>query len=77
MKWAWAAFVLVGVVRFTFNWTTGALTIAPMSLQLFGATFSKPSAFDPLFVTTSMPIGAIVYLVQRREWRQTGGSRRP
>ena len=72
MKWAWAAFVLVGIVRFTFNWSTGALTIAPMSVQLFGATFSKASAFDPLFLTTSLPVGAIVYLVQRREWRQDG-----
>ncbi len=72
MKWAWAAFVLLGVVRFTFNWTSGALNIAPMSLLLLGSTFSKPSAFEPLFISTSIPIGAIVYLVQRREWRQDG-----
>lgn len=72
MKWAWAIFVLLGVVRFTFNWTTGALNIAPFGLQLLGSTFSKPSSFDPLIISTSIPIGAIVYLFQRRDWREDG-----
>jgi len=70
LKWVWVAVVLLGVVRFTFNWTTGALTIVPMSVQILGATFSKPSPFDPLIISTSIPVGAIVYLFQRRDWRE-------
>jgi hypothetical protein len=70
MKWAWALFVLVGIVRFAFNWTTGALSIVPMSVLLFGSGFTKSSPFDALIITTSIPVGAIVYLIQRREWLQ-------
>jgi hypothetical protein len=71
MKWLWAIFVLVGVARFAFNWTTGTLTIVPLSIELFGSGFSRPSPFEPLIITTSIPVGAIVYLIQRREWRQS------
>jgi hypothetical protein len=70
MKWVWAIFVLVGVGRFGFNWTTGILSIIPLSIELFGSGFSRPTPFDPLVITTTIPIGAIVYLIQRREWRQ-------
>jgi hypothetical protein len=70
MKWAWAAFVLVGVVRFAFNWTAGTLTIVPMAMQFLGSGFTKPSPFEPLVLTTSIPVGAIVYLIQRHEWLQ-------
>jgi hypothetical protein len=70
MQWAWALFVLVGVGQFAFNWTTGGVTIVPMSMQLFGSGFTRASSFEPLVLTTSIPVGAIVYLIQRREWRQ-------
>ena len=70
MKWGWVAFVLVGVARFGFNWTTGTLSIVPLTIQLFGSTFSRPTPFDPLIISTSIPVGAIVYLIQRRDWRR-------
>jgi hypothetical protein len=70
MKWGWVLFVLVGIVRFAFNWTTGALTIVPMGIQFLGSGFAKPSPFEPLVLTTSIPVGAIVYLIQRHEWLQ-------
>jgi hypothetical protein len=77
LKWAGAVFVLLGVVRFVFNWTTGTLTIVPLGLQLLGTTFSKPSAFDPLIISTSIPVGAIVYLLQRRDWRRDAAAPPP
>ena len=70
MKWGWALFVLVGIVRFAFNWTTGTLSFVPMAIQFFGSGFTKGSPYEPLVVTTSIPVGAIVYLIQRREWLQ-------
>ena len=70
MKWGWAAFVLVGIVRVAFNWTTGTLTFVPMAIQFLGSGFTKPSPYEPLVITTSIPVGAIVYLIQRREWLQ-------
>ncbi len=68
MKWAWLLFILLGIVRVSFNWTTGVLAVAPMGIQVFGAAFSKPSAFAPLVITAAIPVGAIVFLVQRHEW---------
>jgi hypothetical protein len=68
MKWAWLLFILVGIVRVSFNWTTGTLAFSPMGIQVFGAAFSKPSAFAPLVITAAIPVGAIVFLVQRHEW---------
>jgi hypothetical protein len=67
-KWPWLLFVLVGLVDFVFNWTTGTWSIAVTGLQPLGSGFSKASPFAPLFITTSIPVGAIVFLVQRREW---------
>jgi hypothetical protein len=48
----------------------GTLSIVPLTIQLFGSTFSRPTPFDPLIITTSIPVGAIVYLIQRRDWRR-------
>jgi hypothetical protein len=67
-KGLWLLFVLVGFVDFVFNWTTGTWSISATGMQPFGAGFSKASPFAPLFITTSIPVGAIVFLVQRREW---------
>jgi hypothetical protein len=73
MKWGWAIFVLAGASRFAFNWTTGVLSVNLMTIEWFGSGFTKASAFTPLVITTSIPVGAIVYLIQRREWRQDPG----
>jgi hypothetical protein len=75
MKWMWVAFVLVGVVQFTFNWTTGTLSVALLGVQLLGSSFAKASPFKPLLITTSIPIGAIIFLIQRREWMGDGYGR--
>ena len=66
----WLLFVLVGFVDFIFNWTTGSWTFAATGIQPFGSWFSKASPFAPLFITTSIPVGAIVFLIQRREWME-------
>jgi hypothetical protein len=76
MKWAWLLFILVGIVRVTFNWTTGTLAFAPMGVQFFGAAFSKPSAYAPLVITMAIPVGAIVFLVQRHEWLEEAREQR-
>ena len=67
-KWAWAAFVLVGAVQVAFNWTTGRFSFNPMGVQLLGSGFIRSSQFSPLLITTSIPVGAIVFLIQRRDW---------
>jgi hypothetical protein len=66
----WLLFVLVGFVEVVFNWSTGTWSVAPTGIQPLGSWLSKASPFAPLFVTTSIPVGAIVFLVQRREWME-------
>lgn len=64
-KWLWIVFILLGVGKFAVNWTTGACALAPMSIQLFGA-----SAFAPLngpwTLAVSLPLGAAVFLLSRK-----------
>jgi hypothetical protein len=70
MQWAWVIVVFLGVGQFAFNWTTGAITLAPMTVHVFGSGLGRASIYEPVRLTTSLPVGAIVYLIQRREWRR-------
>lgn len=67
-KWLWIIFVLLGVVQFTVNWTTGALTVNLVSIQLLGAGFFRGSVYAPVFLSVSVPVGAIVFLIRRHRW---------
>lgn len=64
-KWPWVLFIIFGFGKLAVNWTTGDWGFAPYSFQLFSA-----SAFAPLFgqwtFAISLPIGAITFLVLRR-----------
>jgi hypothetical protein len=65
-KWLWILFVLLGVGKFSVNWTTGQWNISPLFVQLFSA-----SAFAPFYgawiVSASIPLGAILFWVRRKE----------
>ncbi len=67
-KWLWVLFVLCGVVQFSLDWTTGAFNINPLSFQLLGAGFFKPYPFGAVTIGVSLPLGAIVFLFQRKKW---------
>jgi hypothetical protein len=42
-KWLWIIFILIGVGKFTINWTTGQWQIAPLYLSLLGSgAFAPP-----------------------------------
>jgi len=68
IKWLWAIFVLIGFVKFTLNWTTGALNITPLHLQLFASGFIQGGLLGPWFIETSVPLGAIIFMLKRRKW---------
>lgn len=67
-KWMWVLFVLVGLGKFQFNWTTGDFAQSYGSIQLFGAGASTGGPYAPWILTFSIPIGAIVFLTRRRKW---------
>jgi hypothetical protein len=62
-KWLWAAFAFVGLFSFQMNWTTGALLIQWMSLEIVGFWMAHgPSRFDPWLMSATVPIGALLIL---------------
>ena len=65
-KVLWALFTLVGFVTWYFNWSTGGLEFRPISLQLFGASaFASP--YGPWTLGVSIPVGAIWFLLRRKQ----------
>lgn len=63
-KWWWALFTLIGVFTVSINWSTGELSVQPLSFLLLSAsTFG--SAYSPWFVNVAFPIGAVCFLWRR------------
>jgi hypothetical protein len=67
-KWLWVVFILFGLARATLNWTDGNLNFNLLSFLMLGASFSKTSPYGPWFLSVSIPIGAIVFMLRRKEW---------
>jgi hypothetical protein len=64
-KWLWIIFILIGIGKFTVNWTTGQWNFAPLSFQLFGAgSFAPP--YGAWLISISLPLGAILFLLRRK-----------
>lgn len=77
-KWLWGLFIIVGFFKLNLNWTTGELSgfisqstegfkINPISLQLFGSGYYRASDYTPWVISTSLPLGAIIFLLRRRK----------
>lgn len=65
-KWLWVVFILVGVVAFRLDWTTGQFAVQLVNINLLGAGTAKASPYAPLILTISIPLGAIIFLAKRR-----------
>lgn len=68
-KWAWILFVLLGLVQFSFNWTTGEWSVQPIAVLLFGSGFASAGPAAPLVFSLGLPVGAMVFMTRwlRRE----------
>lgn len=66
-KWLWGFFILIGLVKFTINWTTGALHINPLSFNLLGSGFFYGNAFAPVVISIGLPIGAILFWFKKKK----------
>jgi hypothetical protein len=65
-KWLWALGTLLGFATLRFNWTTGAFDFQLLSIQLFGSS-GVSNFYGPVIMGVSLPLGAIWFLVHRRE----------
>jgi len=68
-KWLWVMFVAIGFVSFTINWTTGAVQVNPLTVNLLSAGVLRQGWVGPWTLTFCIPIGALVFL-----WRQRSRS---
>lgn len=63
-KWLWGILAFVGAVTLQMNWTTGAITVNWLSVQLIGAgvAAAAPDGLAPWIASFTFPIGAILIL---------------
>jgi len=66
----WCLLVLVGVMRFSMNWTTGQMGWQQMSVALLGSSGLRAGPAAPWVLSFSVPMGAILFLLKRRSLRQ-------
>ena len=78
LKWLWALFVLVGVGRISLNWTTNHISVFAFAIQLFGSAYARSGPVAPIVLTTSLPLGAILFFIKRAtgfgDWADEDGS---
>ena len=78
-KWLWMIWLLLGMPKFTINWSTGQIgglfstaeggfQVIP-GFQLLGVGFVRGSDYAPWILIASVPLGALVYLFTRKSRR--------
>jgi len=76
LSWLWAIVVLFGVGRVTLNWSTNAISVILFAFQVLGSGFTRLGPDGPYLVTTSLPVGAILFFIKRAtglgEWDEIG-----
>lgn len=66
-KWLWVAFILIGFVNVSLNWTTGEIGIEPVSVRIPVSGFERAGPYAPVVILTSVPLGAITFLLRRNK----------
>lgn len=67
-KWLWVIFVLIGIFAVQVNWTTGGISIQPISAHLFGVSAITASPYAPWIISISFPLGAIIFWFKRKRF---------
>lgn len=72
-KWLWRVFICLGFFSLSLNWTTGAISFAPFTMAVFGATAMAASIYSPWTISIALPIGAILFWFKRAQLRHPTG----
>ncbi len=70
-KWLWIIFMLFGVGKYSFNWTSGQMGFQPISFLIPGAAAFKGGPYAPWIISISVPIGALFFILKRRKIRKS------
>ncbi|MFN4291034.1 MAG: hypothetical protein ACK4E7_09180 [Permianibacter sp.] len=66
-KWLWLLFVACGFGQVAIQWTSGAVAVSLLSVQLFSAGATAP-LYGPWLISCSLPLGAIAFWWRRKRW---------
>jgi hypothetical protein len=61
-RWVWALLCLFSFSRFAVDWTTGAVNVQPLSIQLFGGFAFQSGMLNPWQVGFGLPLFALAFL---------------
>ncbi len=67
-KWLWLIFILLGILSVQVNWTTGDISVQPLSVHLLGVSAMASSPYSPWIIATSLPLGAIIFWFKRKKF---------
>lgn len=57
----WLLFSLIGFGAISLDWTTGMISVSLLYIQILGAGFTKLTIYEPLVISFSIPLGAILF----------------
>lgn len=65
-RWLWLLFILVGVVGVSMDWSTGQLSVAPISFHAPPFTVLSAGLYSPWIIGITLPVGALTFLIRRK-----------
>jgi len=65
-KWLWIIFILIGITKISFVWSSGTFDFQLISFQLLGIGVMKYHPYGSWILSASIPIGAIVFIFKRK-----------
>jgi|SRR5579862_9903791 len=60
-KWIWMLVMIIGVGKFSVNWTTGFWDYQLFYFQLLGVGIQKNGEYAPWILALSFPLGALIF----------------
>jgi hypothetical protein len=66
-RWWWLLGICVGAFKISLSWTTGALAVQALTVQLFSLSCERLGVDGPWQLAFSIPAGAIAFLVVQRK----------
>jgi hypothetical protein len=74
LKWLWAIGCLLGFIQISVNWSNGAVSIQPITVQLLGAFAVRADLLTPWQIGFGIPIPSIAFLLLRKRLQKPPAS---
>lgn len=73
-RWFWLVATLFGAIRFSMNWTTAELYLAPLAIRAPPAVLELSQVYAPWVLVMHVPVGTLAYWIWRRYKSSTKSS---